>query len=143
METVAALAVAVIIIAALVGMAIASLRSSNLSRSKAIGAQLLLEEIERVRIYRDTNTFSGLKLDLGLTTQTCPTVVGPLYVNSSQVVISGTETVSSNNLSFSRSFSACLTDSTYKVIEVSATVTWTDSTGTHPVRSTTYFSDWR
>lgn len=142
-ETVAALAVTVIIITALVGMAVTSLRSSNLSRSKAIATQLLSEEIEKVRIYRDVNTFSGLMLDLGLTTEVCPSIVGPLYINSSQIVVSGSETVTSNNLTFSRFFSACLTDATYKVIEVRATVSWNDSAGAHPIKATTYFSNWR
>ncbi len=145
-ETVAAMAVAVIIIAALVGMAVTSLRSSNLSRSKAIATQLLSEEIERVRIYRDNSAnayFSGLKSDLGLTSQVCPTVVGPYYINGSQMINSGSETVTSNNLQFVRSLTACLTDSVAKVIEVTATVSWTDSAGTHPLRITTYLSDWR
>lgn len=146
-ETVAALAVTVIIITALVGMAVASMRSSNLSRSKAIAVQLLTEETERLRVYRDLNSFSVLKSDLENlgSIQACPMVTPQLYINSDQVIVLGTENKDSNNLRFQRSFTACLTAASPndKVIEINAVVSWTDSSGTHPLKSTTYFSDWR
>ena len=143
-ETVAALAVTVIIITALVGMAVTSLRSSNLSRSKAIASQLLSEEIEKVRIYRDANTFGGLTADLTAlrTLQACNTNVGPYYVNSSNNLVGSSETVSLNSLNFSRYFYACLSASSTQ-LRVTATVSWNDSAGTHPIKATTYFSNWR
>ena len=142
-ETVAALAVAIIIVAALVGMSVTSLRASNLSRSKAIAAQLLSEETERARIYRDTNSFSGLVAGLSLGAQVCPVTIGPLYIDSGQTVVAGSEAVTTSALNFTRSFVACFTNVAANVIEISATVSWTDSTGTHPVKSTTYLSNWR
>lgn len=143
-ETIVTMAVAVIIIAALVGMAVTSLRSSSLSRSRALASQLLVEETERARIYRDANGLSGLEADIPGGLSNCPTVSSHKYFPAPPAApVSGDDTSIST---YTRYFTACRVINgagQTEMIKITAVVSWTDSSGTHPIKSTTYLSNWR
>lgn len=151
-ETIAAMAVAVIIITSLVGLSITSLRYSNLSQGRAVATQLVQEEIERVRIFRDLNGLPLLTSTTNTSKLVCPSSGASFYIdrdgsdNLSLSAADRKESVTVSGISFSRYFRTCvasLLSGNPAVVQVTANVDWTDSSGSRVTRVTTYLSNWR
>ena len=128
-EAMVAIAVAVLIITALVGLAIGAVRSANAAKNRSLAVAYAQEGIEAVRSIRD-RSFSEL-----------PSAGGPY-----QLVWTGTEwnwSLGEQTLDtiFSRGFTVTI-ESAGKMIVV-LSVAWSDSTGDHSVDLTSYITDWR
>lgn len=135
-EVVVAIAISALIITTLVSLVSNSIQNANFSKNKTLAANYTQEATEWLRGQRDTDitTFMTKALiprwclkDLSWST---PGACG----ESSQIV----------NTPFTREVVFVIDTSSGKnIIEADVSVFWTDSQGSHTVKSATNFSDWR
>ena len=118
-EMVVAIAVVLIVIVALVAVTTVSVRNASFSRNQALATKYAQEAIEKVRAYREQNTWDSFKSN-------CSAVISGISLPSPFSFYSGTGC-------------ACGTDS----CEVKVIVSWTDAKGTHKSELTTRLSKWK
>jgi len=126
-EMVVAIGIVLVVIVALVVVTTISVRNASFSRNQVLATKYAQEAIEKVRAYRDQNTWSDFisncedfSLDLNLPN---------LFTLSRDCYQPGT----SNNCS-SANDTTC---------EVKITVSWTDAKGTHKSELTTHLTKWK
>lgn len=146
-ETVTALAVVVVLVASLVAMAIASVRSATLASNKTIASQLAYQQLEEVRSARDSNLYTWSVFNSTLTTSCASS--GQCSMASSSTCTGGANPIrtsgpcslaSSSGTSFSATIYAAAMASG---LQVTAVVSWTDSLGLHSEKLSTIYTDWR
>lgn len=138
-EVVIALAVVVTLAVSLIATSLVTQKSSVTARNNSQATKLVQQNIEQVRILRDRRGFSYLAT---ITDGSCYTLntsnADPL--NWSLDPCSTGETITFNNVPFTRKIALATSAANKKSITI--TVTWTDSGGTQTVNNVTYLSDW-
>lgn len=140
-ETVAAMAVAVIMVAALVGLGILAVRTAMTAKKKAISTRLANQAMEATRIYRDTGGYSELsngcltiQSDGSIDEETGPGLCTPAFPK-----VHPLNDDFQYKIEISEKSGEC--ENTCRVINV--VVQWVDAGGTHPVELETYLTDWK
>jgi len=118
-EMVIAVGILVLVILALVAVTTVSVRNASFSRNQALATKYAQEAIEKVRAYREQNTWENFK-------------------NNCSSVISGISLPSPFSFG-SETGCICKDDS----CEVKVIVSWTDAKGTHKSELTTYLTKWK
>jgi prepilin-type N-terminal cleavage/methylation domain-containing protein len=118
-EMVVAIAVVLIVIVALVAVTTVSVRNAIFSRNQALATKYTQEVIEKVRAYRDQNTWDNFKSN-------CSGVINGISLPSPFTFYSGTGCNCGDN--------AC---------DVRVIVSWTDSRGTHKSELNTILTRWK
>lgn len=125
LEAIVALAVAMLVILALVWVTTISIRNADYAKKQTQAANYAQEGMEKVRAYRDQHpwdTFtSGCESPEGLTPLPSP------FVREIACHLKD----STDNCSFAND-----------TCQVSLTVSWTDSSGTHKSELISYFTKW-
>lgn len=136
-EVVIAIAISALIIVSVVSLATNSIRNASYSKNNSLAANYAQETVEWLRGQRDndvmifmTNVQENLVWCFSTLSWTNPTTC----LNSE--TISGTPFLRQGN------FSTTVVNGK-TIVEVDITVSWTDAQGTHEVKSTTNFTDWR
>lgn len=134
-EVAAALGVAVIIIAALVGLGIASMRSANFSKNRSMSVQLANEALEAMRVWRDSgNPFPA--------TTACYSLTMGGRIGSSAVC--GSFQPYGSGLGYEiRAVPGDFVSGSATKLTVTATVRFTDSAGVHETAASTVLTNWR
>ena len=120
LEIVVALAVVVIVVSALVKLITISIKNASFARNESLATKYAQEAIEKVRAYRDENTWDAFvsscssKPDLGLSDPPPPFSLLPI---------------------------SCADSGDSRTVKV--TVSWTDAQGTHESELTTYLTNWQ
>ena len=125
-EMVVAIAVVVIVILALVAITTTSIRNAAFSRNQALATKYAQEGIERVRAYRDQNTWQTFTI--GCESPSGLTPPPSLFVRNIDCHLIGL----SNN---------CVVAN--DICEVTVTISWTDAQGTHKSELTTRLTNWK
>jgi len=118
-EMVIAVGILVLVILALVAVTTVSVRNASFSRNQALATKYAQETIEKVRAYREQNTWENFK-------------------NNCSSVISGISLPSPFSFG-SETGCICEDDS----CEVKVIVSWTDTKGSHKSELTTRLSKWK
>jgi Tfp pilus assembly protein PilV len=138
-ELVVAIAICALIIVAIVSLTTVSINNSSYSKNKALASTYAQQATEWLRGQRDSNidtfianatTPAWCLQDLGFTRP----AVNPAVDCTGKI----TNTPFVRWVSFNTSLQGGKT-----VVEADITVSWSDSQGTHTVKSATNFSDWR
>lgn len=126
LEVIIAMAVAVVLISGLVFSVTASIRNSQFAKSQTLATKLAQEGLEKIRGYRDQNTWATFTTPVG----------SPNCGNLSTMGIAAPPSP------FTR-IVACVdtTPSDVDKRKVTVTVSWTDPMGTHQSQLTSYFSN--
>lgn len=131
LEVVAAIALVTIVVTALVGLAVAAVRSANISKNRAQATSYAQEGLEALRSIRD-RSFDELK-------NCCTTATCQLVPPGAQwTCINGPGETSSI---FTRSFTKTEVES--GKLRVVMIVAWTDNAGDHNVTLVSWLTDWR
>lgn len=117
-ETIAALAIALIVILALVRVTITSMRNANFAKNQALATQYAQEAMEKIRAYRDQNDWVTFVANCNATLIS--------FVPPTPFSLSPT------------SGCACGSDS----CTITEIITWTDSQGTHKSELITRLTKW-
>ena len=125
-EVIAAMGVAIMVITALVSLSISTLRTSLNSKLLLEGSEVANREIERVRAYRDNNSWADfIEAVRGCTADT------PCSMNSDISVTSSSTTEGTGSEVLTRSFTATKVDETAlstdpldQIVRISVSVTW-------------------
>jgi len=118
-EMVIAIGVVLIIIVTLVAVTTISVRNASFSRNQSLATKYAQETIEKVRAYREQNSWEDFKGN-------CSKVISEISLPSPFSFYSGTECV-------------CEDDS----CDVRVIVSWTDNKGTHKSELTTRLTKWK
>jgi len=131
LEVVAAVALVALVVTALIGLAVAVVRSATVSRNRAVATSYAQEGLEALRSIRD-RSFEGLK-------NCCTAATCQLVPPGSQwTCIDGPgETLSI----FTRSFTKTEVESGKLKVEMK--VEWDDNAGHHGVSIPSWLADWR
>lgn len=119
-EVVVALSVLVIILLAVVSVLSKSVKNAAYSRNYSLATGYTQEAIEKIRLYRDQHNWATFLTD-------CNNIPG-LVVPPAP---------------FTRATSCSCTGTPTDTCEVTTSVSWTDSTGTHRSESKTNFTNWK
>ena len=144
-ETLIALGVALVVITALVSLSVFTLRTSTQSKLLLQSSNLVNEEVELVRAFRDVNSWSTFIAAV----QGCDT--GDCYIDLSPIsVVSGQETSGTGTDQVIRYFRVSDplepggdVNGTENLIRVSVTVTWFVGDDQKFAHSYTELSNWR
>ena len=144
-ETIAALAIGVVVITSLVSLSVFSLRASIQSKLLLQSSKLSAEELERVRAYRDSRSWSAFltEMDAALCFSQ------PCHVTSALTVSPGTEVFDEGTpTQISRSFQLYDPlgggfDGDETLIRTSVSVAWTIGGKTQSAHTYTDLSNWR
>ncbi len=120
-EVLAALAVLMLVILSLVWITTVSIRNADFSKKQAQATSYVKEAMEKIRAYRDRNSWDVFKNNCG---------------NASVMGIS-------SPVPFSLTISCITIGGDDNKREITVTVSWSDSKGTHQSKSTSYFTKWR
>lgn len=143
-EVVVALAIVIMLAISLVATTLLVQKASKTARDNTQATKLVQQNIEQVRVFRDRNAsgFDGLPASgcYKLDSAGADPALWTLSSLSSCVSIppSGAEVVTLNSTTFSRWLVFASPSGTKKT--VTATVTWTDSSGTQQVANSTFLS---
>jgi len=132
-ETLAAVAVAAIVIIALLNLGISSMRGAGSSKDEAEALRLAYEEVELVRTFRDNEGFFELASYYNL----CGATSDECSISSAGEVVTGLETVGM----YQRHFYMTYTEGE-GILDIFVTVKWTDSGKERKVETATKFSEW-
>lgn len=137
-ETVAAMAVAVIMVAALVGLGILALRTAMTAKKKAISTRFANQAMEAVRIYRDTGGYTQLPAD-----GQCLIMGTDGSISSSELCGDFRQHPLNNDFQYKMEIDEIggQCSGSCKIIKV--TVQWSDAGGIHPVELETHLTDWK
>ena len=125
-EMVVAIAVVLLVILALVAVTTVSVRNASFSRNQALATKYAQEAVEKVRAYRDQNSWSDF-------TSNCETFSLNLSMPSSFTLSRDCyQPGISNNCS-----------NAGDICEVKITISWTDAKGTHKSELTTRLAKWK
>ena len=119
-EMTGAIAILGIIILALIGVATISVRNASFSRNQVLATKYAQEAIEKVRAYREQNTWDNFK-------------------DNCSNFIRGMTLVSPFSLDDSETNCTCGSDS----CDVKIVVSWTDAEGVHKSELTTRLTKWK
>lgn len=135
-EVVIALAITALIIISLVSLASNSVRNSTYSKNNALAATYAQELSEWLRSQRD--------VDMGkfVTNTLSPTWCFPTLSWSLAGPCNGVNPIPSTQFFREVTFTTSLVNAK-TLIQADVVVSWNDSQGTHKVKSSTNFSDWR
>lgn len=139
-ETVIALAVVLILVAALLSLSVASVRSATLSRNKTVATQLAYQQSDLARNLRDSTTlynWNWANFSSAFNSANC---TSSCYVNGSTFV-SGTTTSTAGSTTFTiymKGPAATATQLSYTVY-----VTWNDSMGPHTESISSILTPWK
>lgn len=125
-EVIVALAVAVLVILALVRVTVTSIRNSGFARNRALATRYAQEAIEKVRAFRDQNSWQFFTASCESIPESPPS---PFTLSPPPDCYIPETT---NNCS--ESADSC---------EVKVTVSWTDAQGTHKSELTTRLTNWK
>jgi type II secretory pathway pseudopilin PulG len=135
-EVVVALAISALIITTLVSLVSNSIQNANFSKNKTLAANYSQEAIEWVRGQRDLNTTAFITK-----IQTPKWCLQTLSWSNPGVC---TENLQISNTPFTREVSFSVDSSSGKnIIETNVSISWTDTQGSHVVKNSTEFADWR
>lgn len=118
LEVIIAMAVSVVLVSGLVFNVTTAIRNSQFSRHQTLATKFSQEAIEKIRAYRDQNSWTTFTTNCGsLSTMGITVPLSPFTRTVSCVVIDANKN------------------------SVTITVSWTDPTGTHQSQLTSYFSN--
>ncbi|MBI2620612.1 hypothetical protein HYW61_00105 [candidate division WWE3 bacterium] len=142
-ETIAALAIGIIVITSLVSLSVSTLRASIRSKLLLQNSKLSAEELELVRAYRDSRSWASFLANMSSCFgQDC-------YVTSSLTVVPGREILNAGTpIEITRYFRLSdPLDGSYNgeetLVRVSVSVEWTIGDKTQSTHSYTDLSNWR
>jgi len=126
-EVLASIAVLVIIILSLLVITTISVRNSSFSRNQTLATKYAQEAIEKIRLYRDKNTWKNFvdnceSFSLEINQPSTFTIIRDCYLPNNQ------------SLNCNENQNNC---------EVKVTVSWTDNKGTHKSELTTILTNWK
>lgn len=132
-EVVFAVGVMAIILVGVVSLATKSISNSSMSESNAVATKYVQEGVEWIRGQRDAQW-------INLTGH-----IGTYCLPSNPLSSWGGTTIPCPGIVGDRSFlrRAILTTVNSTTIDAAVEVSWTDSSGTHTVRSVTRFTNWK
>ncbi len=138
-EVAAVMGIAVIVVAALVGLGLTAMRSSGYAKSRALSTELANEAIEAMRIKRDSSTDFG-----GDFTNGCYALGSGHRIVSGMVVCGNVLDCSNFQTYESLKYNISVSDSTNPSgKKVTATVCFTDSAGVHKTVVSTLLTEWQ
>lgn len=139
-ETVIALAVVLILVAALLSLSVASVRSATLSRNKTVATQLAYQQADLTRNLRDSQTLYNWNWTAFTGAFNGANCAASCYVNGS-TFSSGTTTATVG----STTFTIYLKGPTATAAQLSYTVyvTWSDSMGPHTESISSILTPWK
>jgi len=118
-EMVIAIGIVLIVIVALVAVTTFSIRNAIFSRNQSLATKYAQEAIEKVRAYREQNTWDNFKAN-------CSNVISEINLPTPFSFYSGTGCI-------------CEAD----ICDVKVIVSWTDNKGTHKSEITTSLTKWK
>lgn len=136
-EVVVSLGVAVILAVSLISTSLITQKTARAAKNNSQATKLAQESIEKIRVFRDRQSFSAL------TSDSC------LILNSGNVdpaswslagCVNG-EIISTNNTNFERKIK--IEDSSSNTKLVTVTVTWSEPGGVQTVKQQTFLSKWQ
>ena len=131
-EAMVAIAIAMLVVTALIGLGVRTIRAATISRNISVAASYAQQGIEAIRSIRDRG-YDHLA--------SCTANPSRIYwhpTESHWACQAGEEVVDSI---FTRSFT--VTESPVGKLQVRVTVAWSDVSGSHTIPVDTYFTDWR
>lgn len=135
-EVVVALAITALIIVALVSLASNSVRNATYSKNNSLASTYAQELTEWLRSQRDAN------MTVFTTNTLSPTWCFPSLNWNYVGACNGGNPIAGTQFFRQATFTSTLVNAK-TLIQADVTVSWDDSQGTHSVKSSTNFADWR